>query len=110
MPQTLMLADDLMPAVRQGRKTCTVRTGHRPGVPGPMGFRPTGGRETPVAVVVRAVRHTVPGDLTDADLRGEGLRGRADLPRFVADMRRFYPGVVLEIPVTVVAFSLSDNR
>lgn len=103
--QTLKLANDLFPGLKDGTKRCTVRAGRRDIELGPLLFISStleeGGDHLKEKVFVTEVRYTMFGLLTDeiADMDGgvtaEELR---------AAMYRFYPNLISSSEITIVIF------
>jgi len=89
-------------AVEEGRKAITVREGHRD-------YRP----DKPVMLCchiepwclmadITEVRHCRLAQVTDEEIRDDGY---ADLDAMLADLRRFYPAIGPDSPVTVIRWS-----
>lgn len=103
--QTLHLADNLFGYVRSGAKHVTVRAGHVRVVPGPLTFLGHDGRI--VRVRVTRVHYTVAGRMLPSEYRGDGAESAAAL---VKTLRRFYPGLRADSPVTVITFTRAETR
>mgnify|MGYP001434654561 CR=1 FL=1 len=115
--QTLKLADDLFPDVLAERKTNTICSGHRE-IETRLVFEPTSGKELldddgdpyiSVLVKVESVKHCLFRELTLEDLQREGITTSEatfvqDLQNFLDGMRRFYPDMTMDSPVTVINF------
>jgi Uncharacterized conserved protein len=105
--QVLKLADHLIGQVPHKMSGNTIRTGHRPIMPGPLSFESVSGSLRPVEVMVDSVRHATAAELTMEEIV---LNGSADRDAFMEDMRAFYPDFSPDSDVTVVAWSRAGER
>ena len=99
--QTLKLADDLFPGLRDRRKKATIRVGHRDIALGPLTFEAANGGFADEEVTVHTVTTTTFDQLTDEHAQMDGC-ARADELR--AALKRFYPDLAPGKPVTVIEF------
>lgn len=100
--QNLMLADDLFEGLHSGLKKNTIRHGHRDIQSGRvLRFDSTGGTQEPFYVYVREIEHKTAAELTDEDARNDGAENAEIL---LEAMKRFYPDITPESPVTVIRF------
>ena len=95
-PDPQMRADIL-----SGMKRITIREGHRDYRPGPVMLCC---HLEPWAVLTRVetVAHKLLGEVSDAELLADGFANRAEL---LAGMRRFYPTITMDSPVTVIEWA-----
>lgn len=97
--QSLKLADDLMPLAASGAKRITIRAGRRDVEVGPLALVATGGGHETVVVDVTTVWNCALKDVPPHWAAADGFGSVADL----ADgMRRFYPDITPEDPVTCI--------
>jgi hypothetical protein len=118
MNETMLLANDLFPPLTTGEKTITIRKGIRAIAPGPMSFRSTDpvafeNANKPnvkyvddalylqMAVTVTEVRYKLFNAITDEEARLDMARDVEDL---YDGMKRFYPDLELDDPVTLIFF------
>lgn len=100
--QTLMLAEDLFPALVTGQKTVTIRTGDRDIKLGKLRFASTEGR-IPVDVDVYRVTKTYMCELSDDLAQRDGAANATEM--FEA-MKRFYPNINWDSVITIVEFNI----
>ncbi len=101
--QTLKLANDLFPGLRDGSKRITIRTGRRDIVLGLLAFEPVNEDDGPPHVVnVTSVRYTLMHYITDAEAQADGA---ADWRSLLTAMHRFYPDITETSVVTVIEFT-----
>lgn len=94
----LRLAPEYIPSVRSGDKVTTIRAGRRSYPCGPADLVASNER---IAIEIIATRIARYEDLTDEDALSDGFSSLVELQ---AALRRFYPNISGERPVTVVAF------
>lgn len=99
--QTLKLADDLFPAVNDGSKRGTIRTGKRDIAPGELMLQGATNPDLCRVVLVERVSYVMASRLNDGDAALDGYDNVRDL--FVA-LQRFYPSMAGSDLVTVVQF------
>ena len=100
MAQELMIADDLVPYVKDGRESCTIRSGQRDIRVGELFFKAVNSGEV-LKVNVTEVRHKTLGEITEAEARRNGAPSAAVCR---AAMKRYYPDIGAASPVTIVFF------
>jgi hypothetical protein len=99
--RTIPLKPEFTVSVRSGRKTSTIRRGHRAYDYGPA-MIVAQGEQIPIEIV--SVRHARLKDLSEEDATADGFRTVDEL-RLVLDS--FYPGMRDDEEVTVVRFKLA---
>jgi|SRR5580658_705642 hypothetical protein len=97
---TVPIAKEFLGLVRAGKKTSTIRRGIRTWAIGPVIL--TSGDEQVVVKVTR-VSHKMFGSLTEEDARRDGFDSLCDLG---SALKRFYPTINSEIPVTILSFKV----
>lgn len=98
---TIPLARDLIPAVRAGNKTATVRRGHRPYSPGHAKFV-SGEQEIPIEIL--SVQHL---HLDDVGPEIAAADGYCDIASLRLALETFYPDLDDRAEMTVVRFKLA---
>lgn len=98
--QALLIAPDhqMRTNIIYGRKTVTIREGHRDYHPGPVMICC---HLVPWAVMadVISVRHCTLLEVTDEEYKADGFHSQDDL---LAGMKRFYPDMTMDSPVSVI--------
>jgi len=94
----IRLASQYLPLVRDGRKTTSIRRGHRNYPVGP-GTIKTATDEVPIIVI--GVRHVRLNELTPIDANADGFSSLGEL-RDALDS--FYPRLKHDEPMTIVRF------
>lgn len=101
--QELRLSDELFAGLTAfPPKSVTVRTGHRPIQQAPLVFRGVSNELLTVTVAVDRVIHTRLRHVSPEDVEADGFLDHADM---LQQMRRFYPDITEDSPVTVVRFT-----
>jgi len=100
--QALLLAPDNAAwlATVEGRKPVTIRQGHRDYRPGLVMICCDIANRAVKATITK-VRHVTVRQVTADECRLDGFTGRADM---LAGLRRFYPDMTLDSPVTVIHY------
>lgn len=101
----MALADDLFAGLYQHAKRVTIRARHRSILPGPLLFRGASDEQITARVEVTEVIHTTLGAVSEADAQADGY---VDVAEMVRLMRRFYPDIHADSPVTLLRFTLDD--
>ncbi len=104
--QTLLLVDDRMPWVADGRKRSTLRLPDEAAAitPGPIEIHAVSGAVPPVRVEVTAVHRRTYGALTEEDARSEGYGGDVDGLR--RGMLRHYPSLTPDSALMRIDFTV----
>jgi hypothetical protein len=107
--ETMLLADDLFDDVQKRIKTNTIRYGHRNVRKGLLMIEATNKTRPPMKMHVTSVKKCLFRELKIDDLRHEGIATTdatfaEDLKNFMETMRRFYPDITMDSPVTVINF------
>jgi hypothetical protein len=96
----LLLAEELIDATLSGKKFVTVREGHRNYKPGRVIFA-CPEVEWSMMKEITNVKHTTPKKCDKRDYLDEGWVSREDM---VEDLKRFYPNLTMDSPITVIRF------
>lgn len=99
--QTLKLADDLFPKLRDGSKRGTIRTGKREIEPGELWLEAVSGDDGEIVQVER-ITYTMAARLRPEDA---ALDGYSTVNELWGDLKRFYPSIAGSDLVTVVEFA-----
>lgn len=106
--QALLIAPDpdMRRAVIDGRKQITIREGHRAYTAGPAALFC---HLEPWAVMVDIVdvKHTELRSVTEEEWVADGFTSMADM---LAGMRRFYPTMNLDSPVTIIRWANAQGK
>jgi hypothetical protein len=98
--QALLLAEELIADTESGEKFQTVREGHRDYKPGKVVFAcPEVAWAT--TKTITKVKHTTPRKCSVPDYKDEGWNSREHM---VEDLKRFYPDLTMDSPITVIVF------
>lgn len=103
--QELSLADDLFAGLFSQAKRVTVRARHRAIRAGELVFRGAFDETLTTRVTVTEVIHTTLGAVSEEDARADGY---FDVREMVRLMRRFYPDITGDSPVTLLRFTVLD--
>jgi hypothetical protein len=91
-------------AVREGRKTATIRLGRRDYN---TGWALLKIKTNNIPIQIQDVRHCRLVDLTDTDARRDGF---SSLNELFAALREFYPYIQLDDEVTIVFFAVKRGN
>lgn len=98
--------EEMRARVLDGRKKITIREGHRDYKPGKVilccHLEPWA-----VSADIVSVRHTTLGEVTDEEYESDGF---ADRENMLAVMRRFYPNITSDSPVTVIRWENVEGK
>lgn len=100
MQHQIALDRDFIPLVNRGMKTTTVRAGQRAYTLGPAELI---SENVTIPIDIREVSYRYLNELTTEDAKSDGFDHRDEL--FDA-LRRYYPEIQPDEPVTIVRFSL----
>lgn len=109
MIQTLKLAANLFPSLVDCSKHVTIRSGYRDIKPGHLVFEtPDGETQLSYRVFVTRVVFTKAGLLTDSEAM---LDGFANCQQLFDGLRKYYPDLQTDSPVTVIHFyQIEENE
>lgn len=96
----LLLAEDLIDSTISGEKLVTIREGHRDYKPGKVVFA-CPSVEWSMMKEITKVKHTTPKKCASLDYLDEGWKSREHM---VEDLKRFYPNLTMDSPITVIRF------
>ena len=99
--QTLKLADNLFPAIREGYKRNTIRKGRRDIGLGLLRLEGAEDESLTIVVEVTSVTFIRLCNVSQEDMESDGFLDHADM---LVQMRRFYPDITLATEVTVINF------
>lgn len=96
----ILLAEELIDATESGLKVQTVREGHRDYKTGKVVFACP---EVAWSMIkeITDVKHTTPRTCAVADYKDEGWSSRKNM---IEDLKRFYPDLTMDSPITVIRF------
>ena len=103
MKNELMIADDLIPSLKSGKKTCTIRKGKRDIDLGDMFFKAVNSGEV-LKVNVTEVLHKTADQMTDDEAKLDGLNGAKTAAEMIIFMKRFYPDFESSTEITVIKY------
>ena len=108
--QSLKMFHRFFEDVASGKKTSTIREGHRDIVLGPLILKATEDETDTIEVDVTKVVHTQLSHLSEEEVQTEGFASLADLMKelhqiYVIDLKRF-ESLTLSHPMTVITFCL----
>lgn len=105
--QTLKLADALFPALDDRTKRATIRNGIRDIKLDLLRFEGADEINNSRLVNVTRVQYTRVGNLTARDAY---IEGAANVIVLYEDLKKFYPTLNAESPVTIIEFDLVENK
>ncbi|MCA9886319.1 MAG: ASCH domain-containing protein [Anaerolineae bacterium] len=94
----MRLLPEFIASIRSGRKHATIRQGKRRVSTGKLQFA---SNDDAIAVHVHTVRYTTFAELSNEDAVDDGFDTLADLQN---TLRRFYPTIQDQSPITVIEF------